>query len=118
MVVFIIFPAICYLLNHSSMTAADIRLKNIAVSLSTDTIRVVNVTGKRVTPRSIYVAPLRYGRSEINLNVQPAYIIVKNDTLFVHIDDASPVYQGYIHIRNLQTAILDSDTITYNLSPL
>lgn len=112
-VVFILFPAIGYILIHNNMASANTELTGIATKVSTDTIRVVRVTGERGTPGLLSVSPLQYEKSDINLNVHPGSIIIKDDTLFLHLDDDSRVYQGYIRLRNLKTAIINSDTIIF-----
>lgn len=117
-VVFILFPAIGYILIHKSMASANTELTSIATRMSTDTIRVVRVTGERGTARLLSVSPLQYEKSEINLNVRPGSIIIKDDTLFLHLDDNSRVYQGYIHIKDLKSAIINSDTIIFKTTKL
>lgn len=117
-VVFILFPAIGYILIHKSMASANTELTGIATRLSTDTIRVVRVTGERAAPGLLSVSPVQYEKSDINLNVRPGSIIIKDDTLFLHLDDDSRVYQGYIHLRNLKSAIIDSETIIFNTTKL
>lgn len=112
-VVFVLFPAIGYFLIHESMVSANTELTSIATRLSTDTIRVVQVTGERATPGLLSVSPVQYEKSDINLNVHPGGLNIKNDTLFLHLHDDSRVYHGYIHIRDLNSAIINSDTITY-----
>lgn len=116
--VFGLFPAIGYILVHESMADAEKELTIVANRLSTNTIRVVQVAGERDTHRLLSILPLLYGRSEINLNVQPQNIFIKGDTLFLNLSDNSRVYQGYIHIKNLNSAIINSDTITYNATTL
>ena len=117
-VVFILFPAIGYILIHKSMASANTELTSIVTRMSTDTIRVVRVTGERGTPGLLSISPLQYGKSDINLNVHPGSIIIKDDTLFLDLDDDSRVYQGYIHLRNLKTAIINSDTIVFYTTKL
>ena len=117
-VVFGIFPAIGYILVHESMAAAGSELTFVAKRLSTDTIRVVQVAGERATPGLLSISPLLYGKCEINLNVQPQNISIKGDTLFLNLGDNSRVYQGYIHIKNLNSAIINSDTVIYNAQKL
>lgn len=114
-VVFILLPAIGYLLIRGSMASANSELTTVATGLSSDTIRVVHITGERATPGLLSVSPVQYEKSEINLNVQPKSINIKDDTLFLHLDDDSRVYQGYIRIRNLNSTIFNSDTIKYNI---
>ena len=100
------------------MASANTELTSIATRMSTDTIRVVRVTGERGTARLLSVSPLQYEKSEINLNVRPGSIIIKDDTLFLNLDDNSRVYQGYIHIRDLKSAIINSDTIIFKTTKL
>ena len=109
-VVFILLPAIGYLLIRGSMTSANSELTTVATGLSSDTIRVVHITGERATPGLLSVSPVQYEKSEINLNVQPGAMSIKNDTLYLHLDDNSRIYQGYIHVKNLKSAIINSDT--------
>lgn len=117
-VVFILLPAIGYLLIRGSMTSANSELTTVATGLSSDTIRVVHIAGERATPGLLSVSPVQYEKSEINLNVQPKSINIKDDTLFLHLDDDSSIYQGYIHVKNLKSAIINSDTIIYKTTKL
>lgn len=117
-VVFVLLPAIGYILIHKSMASAKTELTSIANRLSTYTVRVVRVTGERATPGLLSVSPVQYEKSEINLNVQPESIKIKGDTLVFHLDDNSRVYQGYIHIKKLKSAIINSDTIIYKTTKL
>lgn len=117
-VVFVLFPAIGYILIHQSIESANTELTSIATRLSTDTIRVVRVTGERATPGLLSVSPVQYEKSDLSLNVRPGSMIIKDDTLFLHLDDESRVYQGYIHIRHLKSAIINSDTIIFKTTKL
>lgn len=117
-VLFIILPAIGYLLIRGSMASANSELTTVATGLSSDTIRVVHITGERATPGLLSVSPVQYEKSEINLNVQPGAMSIKNDTLYLHLDDNSRIYQGYIHVKNLKSAIINSDTIIYKTTKL
>lgn len=117
-VVFVLFPAIGYILIHKSMASANTELTSIATRLSTDTIRVVRLTGERATPGLLSVSPVQYEKSDISLNVRPGSMIIKDDTLFLHLDDESRIYQGYIHIRHLKSAIINSDTIIFKTTKL
>lgn len=117
-VVFVLLPAIGYILIHKSMASAKTELTSIANRLSTDTVRVVRVIGERATPGLLSVSPVQYEKSEINFNVQPESMKIKGDTLFLHLDDNSRVYQGYIHIKKLKSAIINSDTIIYKTTKL
>lgn len=117
-VVFVLLPAIGYILIHKSMASAKTELTSIANRLSTDTVRVVRVTGERATPGLLSVSPVQYEKSEINFNVQPESMKIIGDTLFLHLDDNSRVYQGYIHIKKLKSAIINSDTIIYKTTKL
>ena len=117
-VVFILFPTIGYILIHKSMASANTELTSIATRLSTDTIQVVRVTGEHVTPGVLSISPLLYGKSDFNLNAHPGSIIIKGDTLFLDLDDDSRVYQGYIHLRNIRIAIINSDTIIFYTTKL
>lgn len=117
-VVFVLFPAIGYIFIHKSMASANTELTSIATRLSTDTIQVVRITGERATPGLLSVSPVQYEKSEISLNVRPGSMIIKDDTLFLHLDDESRVYQGYIHLKNLKSAIINSDTIFFKTTKL
>lgn len=117
-VVFVLLPAIGYILIHKSMASAKTELTSIANRLSTDTVRVVRVTGERATPGLLSVSPVQYEKSEINFNVQPESMKIIGDTLFLHLDDNSRVYQGYIHIKKLKSAKINSDTIIYKTTKL
>lgn len=117
-VLFIILPAIGYLLIRGSMASANSELTTVATGLSSDTIRVVHITWERATPGLLSVSPVQYEKSEINLNVQPGAMSIKNDTLYLHLDDNSRIYQGYIHVKNLKSAIINSDTIIYKTTKL
>ena len=117
-VVFVLLPAIGYILIHKSMASAKTELTSIANRLSTDTVRVVRVTGERATPGLLSVSPVQYEKSEINFNVQPESMKIIGDTLFLHLDDNSRVYQGCIHIKKLKSAIINSDTIIYKTTKL
>ena len=79
---------------------------------------MVHITGERATPGLLSVSPVQYEKSEINLNVQPGAMSIKNDTLYLHLDDNSRIYQGYIHVKNLKSAIINSDTIIYKTTKL
>ena len=112
---FILLPGIGYVLERWSMEHAMTELTTISEAISTDTIKTVVVSGKGAKSGLLSVLPLQYEKNKIDLNVRVKSMHVNGDTLHLIINDDSPVYHGYIHIRHLKTAIINSDTIEYKL---
>ena len=107
-----VLPAVSMIMNVYEGRAFADRIES--VMMPSDSIAVVIVSGRKASPGMLSVAPRGGKYRVIELNACPGSVARSGDTLAIDFPDRSDVYQGYIRIPGLRTAIYSSgDTLRF-----